>query len=41
MKRAISTAKDPLIDAAPLDLLSMSFLMRERVYTMAQTKRCV
>lgn len=39
VKRAIaSTRKDPLVDAALLDLTSMSFSMRERVYTMAQAK---
>lgn len=39
VKRAIASAnKDPMVDAAILDLTSMSFAMRERVYTMAQTK---
>jgi hypothetical protein len=36
IKRAItSTKRDPLIDAALVELISMSFVMRERVYTMA------
>lgn len=39
VKRAVaSTSRDPLVDAALLDLTSMSFSMRDRVYTMARTK---
>ena len=39
VKRAVtSTNKDLMIDATLLDVISMSFFMRERVYTMAQAK---
>lgn len=39
VKRAVaSTAKDPSIDAALLDMTSMSFFMKERVYTITQAK---
>jgi hypothetical protein len=39
VKRAIATAtKDPTMNAVLLDITSMSFAMRERVYTMAQAR---
>lgn len=39
VKRAIASAtKDPTINATLMDMTSMSFSMRKRVYTMAQAK---
>ncbi|KAK7937813.1 uncharacterized protein PG986_014681 [Apiospora aurea] len=39
VKRAVASAtKDPNVSATLLDITSMSFSMRERLYTMAQTR---
>ncbi len=39
VKRAVlSATKSPLVDAGLLDLTSMSFSMRDRIYTMARAK---